>query len=191
MKRKSALWFACAIVTLLLSSAAFAEILSDGYYDSNKWGQGGSAGAWYDYSTTAAGANGYSGYSGGRAEGGESLWTTETATLTGSIYVYAWAEAHADPSGESGDYGFANASASGAVYGSPYSPSVEATASASIDKPDDYDEHDIQDSRTGIFTPDTGVSGDHDAVSGAGCSTGSSGRTRAHSCANISPSLHQ
>jgi hypothetical protein len=178
------------IGTLLVSSAAFAEILSDGYYESHEWGQGGHGGAWYDYSSSAAGANGHSGYSGGCGEGGESLWTTETAYLTGSISVYAWAEASADPEGESGDYGFAHASASGSVDGSPYSPSVGVSASASIENPYDSDQGYVEDERTGQYTVGEGVRGDHDAFSGAGCSTGSAGRTYAHSCANIGPSLH-
>ena len=191
MKMKSALWIVCVIGTLLASSAAFAEILSGGYYESDEWGQGGNGDSWYTYSTSYAGANGYSGYSGGYGEGGESLWTTETAYLTGSVTVYAWAEAYADPYGESGDYGFAHASASGSVDGSPYSPSVEVSASASIDNEYDWGVDSVNDERTGQYTVGQGVSGDHDAVSGAGCSTGSGGRTFGHSCANITPSLHQ
>jgi hypothetical protein len=187
MKTKSALWYVCAIVITLVSSAAFAAIMRGGWCDSDEWGPHGTGGAGYTYSVSAAEADGDSDYSGGYGQGERVVWTTETATLTAYLEVYAWAEATANPDGESGDYGFANASASGHIAGSPYSPSVEVTAQATIeDTPHYYQGWCPDGPHTWPFTIGTGVHAYHDACSGAGCTEGSDGGTYAHSCADVS-----
>jgi len=179
MKTKSALWYVCVIATLLASSAAFAEILSDGYWEGDHYGDGGSSGGWWTYSEAGAGANSYENtYSWGCGEGWKSVWTTETAWLTGSCSVYAWGEAHVDPDGESGDCAGTSASASGHVYGSEKFLSVGASNS----------DHDSPPART--FPAGQGVNGSHDAAAAASCVPDGGGSAYSHACANVSAYLH-
>lgn len=82
----------CALVMLLVSTVASAEIVWDGDYFEDEYGQG-SGGAGYDYSTTTGDADGSDNYGWGYGEGWQSYYTTVGADCNWSYEVYVWAEA--------------------------------------------------------------------------------------------------
>jgi hypothetical protein len=189
MKIESGLWYMSVIVTLFVSAAAFPEILDDGYWERNSYGDGGTGGAWWTYSNAGAAANDDEcSYSWGYGKGGIQLWTTEREELTASVTVYAWAEASAD-AGTTGDYAYAVASASGQIYGSYWTPSPDVDAYADINDPDDDEVEDDDDSQTWTFPPGEGVYADHYAAAVANCVPNEGGWSYAHSCANVSAGL--
>jgi len=173
--------FRCAIAVLFLSAATFGDILDDGYWDGDSYGAGSPSGWWTD-SSPRAWAGGDDDYSWAFGTGSYSIWTTETATLTGSCTVYVWAEASVDTVGLSGDYACAYAHAYGHV--NQRTPkSLSASAYANKDDPEDSRGYSDSDARTGTFTAGNGVSCNHDASTAANIVYGGGGVAFSHACA--------
>lgn len=84
---KPCTWCACVIAILLLSTAAFSEILTVGDWD----GEGDVEGDW-DHSSASSRATGENNYDYSWGDGWMYMYTTETAHLNWYTYGYVWAE---------------------------------------------------------------------------------------------------
>ncbi len=193
MKARLTFWCVCAVTMVVVPTAAFAEILNDGYWWGGSQGDGASSPGWWTYSSPTASANGDPNNSEciGVGEGWYSVWTNQTENeLTGYAYIYGWAEANVDPACESGDWAEAGVYASGHVHGSTRYLSLSYSAGATPENPEDSDGGSDYDSRTGKFTTNTGVSCSHQA---AALATVYSGRGIAfsHACSRAYGNLYR
>jgi hypothetical protein len=82
----------CAVAVLFIATVASGEIVWDGDYSDDQYGQG-SGSATYDYTTTTGDADGGDNYGWGYGEGWQSYYTTVGAYCNWEYEVYVWAEA--------------------------------------------------------------------------------------------------
>jgi len=90
---KTIIWCAFMIAMLLVSSAAFGEIVHNGGYDDDYGGGGGADGGW-SWSSVAASAQGDNTLSWGYASGWETWYTTEYAYCYWECSPYLYGETH-------------------------------------------------------------------------------------------------
>ena len=186
----------CSVAMLLVSTFASGEIVWDGDYDAYDTGGGGSGSAYYGWSTTTASANGSDNDTWGWGGGGQSYYTTVGANCNWEYEVYVWAESELTL--WDGQQCGAGAQAQASV-SSPYgSPSLSASTYVSdsgyngynpFDQDDGGEPQGLHDSGTDYFGANDGISGSHEAGSGANVPSGSQNTAFSHADGRASCSL--
>lgn len=185
MKRRSIIWCICVIAVLLVPTAAYGEILTDGYWDGADGGAGGSSGGWWTYSSVTAWADGNNPWCWGMGEGWFSVYTTETASLNWSWTAYAWAEAQAWNVGGPLDYAMARATAQVNLPWQPRAADFEVKANTAWDNPDSCQLSDSGSSvEARVIQANRGIVGDHSAVALSAVVSGTQAQAYSHACAH-------